>query len=95
MAYSCAVMRQKIRAPLYAFPKGVQQASLPIGDGGRLVKVPPPSRWRSKKASDNYETLFHQCAPFEMNTVFGAIGDLVGCLVPYPKAMAHNNSSFA
>ena len=64
-------------APVYAYPKGVVRASIPIGENGKLTKIPPPSRWKSKKAANGHEKLFHQCAPFETTTIFGAIGDLV------------------
>ncbi|KAJ2935641.1 hypothetical protein H1R20_g1454, partial [Candolleomyces eurysporus] len=62
--------------PVYAFTKGVFRASIPIGEKGKLTKIPPPSRWKSKKSGDGHEKLFHQCAPFEITTIFGAIGDL-------------------
>jgi DNA (cytosine-5)-methyltransferase 1 len=63
--------------PVYAYPKGVVRASIPIGEKGKLTKIPPPSRWKSKKSGNGHDKLFHQCAPFETTTIFGAIGDLV------------------
>lgn len=66
--------------PVYAFSKGCSKLSVPAG--ATDMKIPAPSRWRSKLVNNDGkdQSLYHQCAPHEMRSVNDAIGDLVSLL---------------
>ncbi|KAJ3540965.1 hypothetical protein NMY22_g4087 [Coprinellus aureogranulatus] len=64
--------------PVYAFPKGGQRLKVLMNEHGGTMKIPTVSRWKGRLVNNDGKDfeLFHQCAPFEMRTVFDAIGDL-------------------
>lgn len=74
--------------PVFAFPKSSMMLPLFAAQGGEPLKMPPPSRWKSKWVGTKLGLPdFHQCAPHEMVSILDAIGDLVcDCPVNRPAS---------